>query len=155
MRGSAIGVAAMTRGAVGVRGLACERDVLAAVEYAGATVRYFRGVRDLPGLQIGRSIWLSDDLEPGLRRYVLAHELGHVEMRHGLSLYTAPLSLYGTRAETEADAYAGTLLLGVPAGPGFDEALIDAQSEGIPDDCLVRYLNAVGPELRRLAERIG
>jgi hypothetical protein len=142
---SAVAVALGVRNALGVEGLAGEDDLAAAVEMAGARVRFYPGIRDLPGFQVARSIWLSDDLDDGMRRYVTAHELGHIRLAHGLSLYTSPLSLYQTREEADADAFAGAFFLGYPGGPKFDDAVEEWKDAGMPDSCFLRFLNAARP----------
>jgi hypothetical protein len=139
----AVSAGIVVREAVGVDGLASESDIERAADWAGARIRYYPGVPDLPAVQARRSIWLSDDLG-ARRRFVVAHELGHVRLGHGLNLYTSSLGIYGTREEHQADAFACALLLGAPCGPRFDEALMEAQESGVPGECLLRFLDAVG-----------
>lgn len=143
---SAMNEAVVVRQQAGIVGLATRSDVEAAVESAGVRVRTYPAVSDLPAHQLGRSIWLGDNLNGWLRLYALAHELGHFQMNHGLSLYTSPLSLYGSREEAQADAFAGVLILGYP-GAQFDALFREAADAGMPSDCLIRVLNAVRTQL--------
>lgn len=144
----AIGQALLAREAIGVDGLADDDDLEAVAEWAGARVRGHPAIRDLPGHQIGFSVWLSDGLERGHRRFVLAHELGHVRLGHSASLWTSPSSPSTAREEREADAFALVLLIGYPDA-GFDERLREAAEAGVPENCLLRGMDA----LRRVGLR--
>jgi hypothetical protein len=146
--------ALIARTAVGIEGLATYQDLLEAAAYSRVRVRTFPGIRDLPGV-CRRSIWLSDDLSPGRRRYVLAHELGHYRLLHhtGVSLYTSPLTgnpFRTKREESEADLFAGVLLFGFP-GPQLEDRIAEARDCAyIPDDCFLRFVEAVRPQMAKL-----
>jgi hypothetical protein len=85
-----------------------ESDVRAMVAAAGARLRFYPHVDDLPGLLCNRSIWVSVGLPPASRRWVIAHELGHPRLGHGNALRQSAEETAAT--EAEADAFAESLM---------------------------------------------
>lgn len=79
-------------------------------------------------------IYLSEDLDEHLTRFVLAHELGHMQMHHSMNTVFMDTNTYNphSRFERQANAFAVELLLP-------DELL-----QEYPDCTIYQLANSVG-----------
>lgn len=130
-----------------IRGTASEDDLRELVTADGMDVvdRWGFRSRRLRAMHVDGTIYLSHRLDRGWRLALTAHEYGHAVMHPGNHLYLAVPQLVHlrNRQEREAQVFAGTLLLGYPFRPGFDDVLSEAHNEGgIPADFLFGFMHA-------------
>lgn len=134
-----------------IQGLASEDDLDRALEGEGVLVAPPIALAGrLKAIRINDVIVLKAHLDSGWRRASKAHELGHFLMHDFNAFYLGVphLDQLRNRYEREAQAFAGSLILGEP-DEDIDDRLRAAYDEGLPLDFLFGYVGAVSVKVER------
>lgn len=137
----------------GLRGVATEDEIDAIMAAAGLRVWTFPFQGRLRGMIVRRDVYVRRGMGRRERTWTKVHELAHHLLHESV-----PVATYlrepgrrgvscGGRMEREADAFAGAVMAGVPAGRAaldMDDWLAASHDGGVPVDRLWEFASLLG-----------